>query len=352
MSKIISGIQQIGIGTPNEEKAFEWYKNHFGMDIRVFQDEAEASLMARYTGNKVQKRSATLAMNLQGGGGVEVWQYTSRNTEAPSFDIKVGDLGVFGTRIKCKNLRNTFDALKSKGAQVITDIVYDPHGEPYFFVKDPHGLVFQMVDGHSWFSNGKHHSGGIAGCMIGVSNVEKSLDLYMDILEYDKIEYDETGKFENLSYLDGGSQKFRRILLGHSQPRKGSFSQLLGPSKIELIQALDRKPRKIFGDRYWGDMGFIHLCFDVRGMDQLKQECQKRGYEFKVDSKDSFDMGEAAGRFSYIEDPDGTLIEFVETHKLPIWKKVGWYLNIENKPPEKPIPKWMLQFLRLNRVRD
>ena len=33
-------------------------------------------------------------------------------------------------------------------------------------------------------------------------------------------------------------------------------------------------------------------------------------------------MGEAAGHFSYIQDPDGTLIEFVETHKVPILKKL------------------------------
>jgi catechol 2,3-dioxygenase-like lactoylglutathione lyase family enzyme len=351
MSKIISGIQQIGIGTPNEKKAFEWYRSHFGMDIRVFQDEAEASLMSCYTGHQVQKRSATLAMNLQGGGGFEVWQFTSRNTQAPSFDIKLGDLGVFGTRIKCRNLERTFHALQSQNVQLITKIVQAPHGEPYFLVKDLHGLIFQMVGGNDWFSKGSHHSGGIAGCIIGVSDIDRSLDLYSGILEYDKIEYDKTQTFENLSNLPGGEQRYRRVLLSHSKPRRGAFSQLLGPSKIELIQALDRRPRRIFGNRYWGDLGFIHLCFDVKGMDQLKKECLKHGYEFKVDSKNSFDMGDAAGRFSYIEDLDGTLIEFVETHKLPIWKKMGWYLNLEDKPPEKPLPKWMLQCLRLNRVR-
>ena len=45
------------------------------------------------------------------------------------------------------------------------------------------------------------------------------------------------------------------------------------------------------------------------------------GYSLTVDSNESFDMGDAAGRFSYIEDPDGTLIEFVETHKLPYREK-------------------------------
>jgi len=352
MTKIISGIQQIGIGTPNEEKAFDWYRKHFGMDICVFQDADEANLMTDYTGNEVHSRSATLAMNMQGGGGLEVWQYTSRNTESPSFDVKIGDLGVYGTRIKCKDLEQTFNFLKSNGVDLITGIKKNLAGEPHFFVRDPHGLVFQVMNENSWFSDGKHPSGGVAGCLIGVSDMERSLELYMDILEYDTVEYDEVDIFDDLRELNGGEQRIRRVLLSHSQPRKGSFSELLGPSKIELIQTFDRKPRKIYGNRYWGDLGFIHLCFDVKGMDQLEWECNKKGFDFKVDSKNSFDMGEAAGRFSYIEDPDGTLIEFVETHKIPIWEKIGWNLNVKNRPPEKPIPKWMLQFLRLNRVRN
>ncbi|MDZ7716532.1 MAG: VOC family protein [Balneolaceae bacterium] len=352
MKKIISGIQQIGIGTPNEEKAFEWYRNHLGTDICVFQDAAEANLMTQYTGDEVHSRSATLAMNLQGGGGLEVWQYTSRETSPPSFDVTIGDYGIFGTRIKCRNLEETFEFLNSKNVNVVSNrIEQDPGGNPHFFVKDPHGLVFQMVEGNSWFSNGKHHSGGVAGCMIGVSDIDRSFELYKDILQYDTVEYDEEGVFEDLNALSQGTQKMRRVLLSHSQPRKGSFSQLLGPSKIELVQTYDRKPRKIFTDRYWGDLGFIHLCFDVKGMDQLKNECQEKGFQFTVDSKNSFDMGDAAGRFSYIEDPDGTLIEFVETHKLPILEKFGWYLNLQKRPPEKPIPKWILQFLRLSRVR-
>jgi hypothetical protein len=60
-------------------------------------------------------------------------------------------------------------------------------------------------------------------------------------------------------------------------------------------------------------------------------------------------MGEAAGHFTYIEDPDGTLIEFVETRKIPIVKKWGWYLNLQKRPAEKRLPDWMLKALKFNR---
>ena len=42
MGIVISGIQQIGIGIPNVQEAFDWYRKHFGMDIKVFEEAAEA----------------------------------------------------------------------------------------------------------------------------------------------------------------------------------------------------------------------------------------------------------------------------------------------------------------------
>ena len=87
-------------------------------------------------------------------------------------------------------------------------------------------------------------------------------------------------------------------------------------------------------------------------MDELKSLCESKGFPFTVDSANSFDMGEAAGRFSYIEDPDGALIEFVETHKLPIIKKIGWYKNLKRRDPNKPLPDWMLKAMSWTRIKD
>ena len=137
--------------------------------------------------------------------------------------------------------------------------------------------------------------------------------------------------------------------LKHSKKRTGAFSPLFRSSSIELIEAKERSVRKIYEKRLWGDLGFIHLCFDIIGMGDLKEECQKAGFPFTVDSANSFDMGEAAGHFSYIEDPDGTLIEFVETHKVPIIKKIGWYLNLEKRGQEKPLSKFFFKILGASR---
>ena len=82
MEKVIAGIQQIGIGNPDVHEATEWYKNYFGMDIKVFEDSATADLMLPYTGGKPHDRTAILTLSMRGGGGFEIWQYTSREPVA------------------------------------------------------------------------------------------------------------------------------------------------------------------------------------------------------------------------------------------------------------------------------
>lgn len=355
MEKIICGIQQMGIGVPNVQEIWKWYRKAFGTDIRVFEEAAEAPFMIKYTGDKVQSRTATLALSMQGGGGFEIWQYTSRNTEKATFEIQLGDYGLYACKIKSRDVKATFEYFKSQNFDIVSEIHKTPEGKDHFFLKDPNGNLFEVVEGLGFFMNTKAPSktGGVAGTVIGVSNIENSLRLYQDVLDYDQIVYDTTETFDVYGNIPGGTQKVRRVLLRHTKARKGPFADLLGPTEIELIQAVERTDaRNIFENRFWGDWGFIHLCFDIQGMDALQAACEKAGFPFTVDTGKTFDMGEAGGRFSYIEDPDGTLIEFVETHKVPVLKKLNLYFNLAGKEPGKSLPKWMLKAMQFNRVKD
>ncbi|MFN0275891.1 MAG: VOC family protein [Chitinophagales bacterium] len=352
MKPIISGIQQIGIGNPYVHEAWKWYRTKFGMDIKIFEEAAEANLMLPYTGGMPHKRHAILAINMNGGGGMEIWQYTSRKPQASVFEIQFGDLGIYACKMKSRDVKTTYEFLKKQNVELLGDISKNPAGEDHFFLKDLYGNIFQVVPSDNWYDKTKFTTGGPYGAILGVTNIEKSLAVYRDILGYDKVMYDITGEFDDVNVLPGGKIKCRRMLLTHSEERKGPFSKLLGKSEIELIQIEGRTPRKIFENRYWGDLGFIHLCFDIQGMKEMEELCKSKGFSFTVDSAKSFDMGEAAGHFTYIEDPDGALIEFVETHKIPILKKVGWYLNLKNRNPEMNLPNWMLKALALNRKRD
>ena len=351
MSHLISGIQQIGIGIPDVEEAWKWYRCRFGMDVPIFREAAEAPLMTRYTGGEVHSRDALLAINLRGGGGFEIWQYTSRKTEFPAKTPALGDTGIFAARIKCADVSAAHRALVDAGCRVSGVPSPGPGGESTFFVYDPWGSLFQLVPSKEWFRKKGRFTGGPSGALIGVSDIETSLRLYRDALGFDTVLYDAEDQFSDWSSLNGGGGRFRRMLLGRRERPAGPFAPIFGSPQLELVQALDRSPQKIFEGRFWGDGGFIHLCFDVQGMDHLKEHLAGLGFPFTIDSGDSFDMGEAAGRFSYIEDPDGTLIEFVETHKIPVIKKLGWYISLAGRPRGKALPRLVLNALGLGRVK-
>ncbi len=355
MKEQINGIQQLGVGVENLEEAWKWYRKHFSMDIRMFEEEATAELMLAHTDGEPRKRHAVLALNMQGGGGFEIWQHKGKKPERCSFQLQLGDLGINIGKIKTKDVHAAYQTFSNDGLDILTPVTKDPAGGNHFYLKDIYNNIWEVKCQESIFrKKEKSVSGGVFGAVIGVKNIEESLKVYQDILQYDQVVYDKTGIFDDLKGVPGGERKLRRVLLKHSDVKQGAFSPFFGHSVIELIQAYDYSPRNIYEGRIWGDPGFIHLCFDINGMDAFREKAKSLGYPFTVDSAkamETFDMGEAAGNFAYIQAPEGTLIEFVETHKIPILKKIGWYIDFR-KRGHHPLPNYVLKMLRFMRVKD
>lgn len=356
---IICGIQQIGVGVSNVAQAYTWYKEFLGCDVVIFDEKAPAEYMLPYTEGKPRQRHAILAMNLQGGGGFEIWQHTGFEPREPDFEVLPGDYGVFVCKVKCKKAIDAHKYHIEKNGMV-SMLYKDALGRDYYYLTDPFGNKFQVIEikkEGSWFSSEDKFTGGVYGAIVGTNDIEASIVFYREVLGYDKIYKDETATFSDFSQMGAQSVNFRRVLIGHSQPRKGAFSQLLGESEIELIQAIDRTTpcRKIFENRMWGELGFIQICYDVRNIDSLREKVEKLGFPFTVDSikqNSNFDMGDAAGHFAYNEDPSGSLIEYVETRKIPLLKKLGIYLNVGKWKAEKALPAFIIKGLRFMRKKE
>lgn len=350
---LISGIQQVGIGTVDFYESWKWYIEMFQVDVKILEDDTVAAKMLPYTGNQPQKRHACIAINLQGGGGFEIWQYSDRQPVPMRFPITIGDLGIFVAKIKSRNVPALHQTIKAR-YQNVGELSVTPDGKKCFYLQDPFQNYFQVIEDDYIYIDEKKNAGGTVGAMIGVSDIERALPVYQDILGYDTVVYDRTDIFEDWQFLNGSMQKYRRVLLTHSEERKGAFAPLFGRSSIELVVAMDRVPQKIFENRFWGDPGFIQVCFDVANMKALGEYCASKGFPFTVDScadQSEFNMGDASGHFTYIEDPDGTLIEFVETHEVPIIKKLGWSIHLLKRDRSKALPKFLLKCMKMNKVK-
>ncbi len=353
--KVICGVQQVGIGVKNATEAWTWYNKVFGFDIKILGDEGVAERMLPYTGGKPQPRYAIIVINLRGGGGFEVWEPRGRELNYPKSPAELGDYGISACKVKSRNVRAAYEDMKKLGVNILTAPVANPAGKEHFFVMDPWKNLFDVEEDDYCFYDEDKNTGGNNGAIIGVSDMDKSVKFYGGIMDYDTVEYDVIGVFDDLKGIAGGSYKVRRVMLSRSQAPEGPLSPILGTSHIELIQRIEEKgvpaPVKLYENRYWGDPGFIQICFDVRNMEEIRKAAADFGHEFVCDGGRDFKMGEADGHFTYIEDPDGTLIEFVETFKIPILKKLGIYIHLENRDDSKPLPSWLLKCLRFMRTK-
>lgn len=345
MSTFVTGIQQCGIGVLDANEAALYYKELFGFSAIVFDDVAEAHLMTRYTGGKIYKRRAILTMNMQGGGGLEMWQFTDRKPLAALQKMRAGDLGINAIKIKTKDIAAAYNFFITRSDVMVLTTEFAQKNADHFWLRDKYQNIFQIVKKTNFFSSGDHVCGGVCGAVIGVSDIPKAVDFYCGLFGFEV-----SGKQGLTNSFLEPSLKLKQIILQKPEASKGAFSALLGETEIELLQIETFVSVRVFANRYWGDLGFIHLCFDVIDMDKMKHLSTIKDQQFTVDSEGFFEMERSGGRFCYMEDPDGTLIELVQTYKVPILKKLGVYLNLHKRRNNKPLPRFIVKLLGLNKL--
>lgn len=349
----VQGMQHIGLAVHNMDRSLKWYRQVFGMDVPFFDSVQEAPLMDSHTRGKTILKRASMVINLQGGCAFEVLQPMSFSPEPASWTIAPGDLGLTCVQMKTKDIhRMHAHARLLSGKNCDENLCQTPWGSLTFFIKDLDGNTFQILEAPDSFARSQHPSGGVLGCTIGVSNMESSLNLYADQLGFDKVVFDETGVQSDWYNQPNGNERYRRVRLTQSNPGSGGFGPITGQTFIELVQSIDRKGQFIFKDRIWCDSGFVHLGFDVRGMQTLGNSLAEEGFPFRCDTANAIGMGETKVHCTYIDDPDECWLEMIEVYKIPIIEKWGLFLDVQKRGADEALPRWILRALRFSRIHD
>jgi catechol 2,3-dioxygenase-like lactoylglutathione lyase family enzyme len=348
----INSVQHIGVAVQDMDASLKYFRKIFGMNIPFFDSVQPAPLMDCYTHDKTITKRASMIMNLQGGCAMEVIRPTTFEPRKADFQIKVGDLHIFQVHMKTRDVKQMHEHCKKNGALGVSEIQLNPAQQQVFDLTDIDGNFFRVEPTNECYREMGHPSNGVAGCSIGVTDMDDALNLYSTLLGYDEVIFDRNGTFNDWGHLPGGKEQYRRVRLKQSAPTGGGFARVMGETFIELVQALDRTPARTFKGRIWGDSGFVHLGLDVKGMKKLGENLGAKGFPFRCDSNDALSMGQTKVHCTYIDDKDGTLIELIEVYKVPIVEKWGIFLNVEKRDPLKPLPNFMLNALRFSRIKD
>lgn len=344
---MLNELIHLGMGVENADRQVAFLKEAFGFDVKAADVEGSQPMMNCYTNGELMHRRSLIVGNFQGGALLELIQPMS--SDILEFTPTFGDYGVYIAKIRSYQIQKSYDRLKKKFEADVSEMFTEPLGRNTFFIRDPEGNLFQLVEPQaemqSCLVQGKD-TGGVLGCAIGVSDLAAATKFYCEKLGYVLSGESLNGSnVWNDNYL-GVCTNVSRAFLTKKSVNGGLLSNLLGDSEIELIKTNDgREPVRIMKDRRWGDSGFIHLCFDSKDCSEAKDYLTKRGIEITTGARVNWDGLDS--EFFYFEDPDRCYVEVNSFYTIPIYNPLRIRYKIR-KNRVKPLAKKWFSILKLN----
>lgn len=352
---VITAMQHYGFGVTDRDRSWAFYRR-LGFDVPMSLNQSYASRMESLVGGDYE-RKVVIAANLMGGATLELYQYLSTNPKPFPADWRWGDPGMSASALKVTDLERALGLFVHSPDRIVSGPMPWP-AKPEWkaaLIRDPDDLLIYLIEipgmDYSLCRDGKC-VGGAVFATIAVSEMERSLRFYRDVLDYNEVLYDWKGSDPMLSAIPGGDRVQRRVLLRDPRPSTSFFSFYLDRGMIELVETEGRKGAHIYHGRRWGDIGQMEICFDVHDIQGTFDELKRRGAEPLLEpNSEDFEMGHgAAALFAYLADPDGTMIELAEPTRLNLVKKIGF--DLRRRKPGKALPAWLMKLVRFSRCKD
>lgn len=348
-------MQHYGFGVADRDRSWAFYRK-LGFDVPMSLNQSHASRMEPLVGGDYE-RKVVIAANLLGGATIELYQYLSTDPRSFPVNWRWGDPGMSASALKVPDI-NLALALFADTPETILSGPLPWLAKPDWkaaLIKDPDNLLIYLIEipdmRYSLRQNGERVGGAIFPT-IAVTDMERSLSFYRDILDYKEIVYDWKGKDPMLASISGGNRPMRRVLLHDSRPSTSFYSFYLDRGWIELVEVEGPKGPHIYHKRRWGDIGQMEICFDVHDIRATFNELVRRGAKPLLEpNTEDFDMGHGStALFAYVQDPDGTMVELAEATHLKITSRLS--IDLRRRKPGKPLPRWLMKMSRHKRYKE
>lgn len=310
---MITGFQHIGMGVYDVDKTYAFWRENLGFKMKLNDHTGFDEQMEPILGDRLEMRML-MAMNVAGGGAIEIVQHTSTKPKEPPTPIEWGDIGILDIGVKVFHIDSIYSDLKSRGVEFITPVQrmkLDRGGTVRFaYLRDPDGLLVQLVEDPT----GKRpRVGGVVHVTIGVNAIDKAKDFYMKVLGFDQVLL-ETDDLTGIDEITGG-KKTRMVILSQPSSLKSALP-VLEPGSVRLVQTPEYNGKPTFEGRRWGDIGCMEFALDVDDVKSTFDQMIAAGAE-RYNPPTLMDMGSGSvGSFAYVKDPDGNTVEMVEVNKV------------------------------------
>ena len=154
---------------------------------------------------------------------------------------------------------------------------------------------------------------GLHHISIGVSDMERSIAFYRDVLGFNVIFFDALSKDPIIDCVIGRSVKTRIVMLKNE----------LGSGIVKLVQILPLYDGRIGHQagpippgRRWGDAGHLEIAVEVSNVEKSYTDLKQKPVDIIMSPQHWYIPGVLDGKFFYVKDPDGTFVEFIQDRPI------------------------------------
>ena len=147
---------------------------------------------------------------------------------------------------------------------------------------------------------------------MGVSDMDRSLKFYGELLGFTQVMFDYTGSLPGMEKVAGKPETKARVVM-----LKNQNTGPLGLGMIKLVQLLppDKpEPCTVALTRLWPDIDIAEVCFNTRvGARKIFEQLVDKGVKAAlIPSPGRFLPYNTENTYAYMRDPDNGLMEFID----------------------------------------
>lgn len=303
MISSLLGVDHVGVGVRDIESVKSFYRDAFGFETVLFQmpEEDHQGMHGLLRAPRAVHSSQLLSQET-GGPTLALFQATDPAPRPIRKDFRYGDIGVGKITFAVPDL-TAF--CQEKGTYI--DFCSAPKdtavegGDAYRFVyaRDPEGNLVEIVADSAGASGGGPVLRSVG---IAVTDLERSLAFYRDVLGFDRTVMAPHGSFSGLvDELTGETGTTVRSCLQANSRGRGM---------VELFEVTKPRGRSIPFGTQWGDFGYLQVCLFASDLDTLSAQLEAEPPDVLLSLQD-IDDPEYPAKFMYLRDPDGVPVEVV-----------------------------------------
>lgn len=310
---VFRGVDHIGIGVGDIDKAIAFYGRHVGFDDVRFDWTGEVPGLEAVAGRAPRARIAMLASGTAtpvGPGRIKLVQVLDGEGPPPPPEGQAwGEVGVCEVCLHVRGVEGVHASLVAAGCEELMPpmsaaVVPNDVALDISYVADPWGTKIEMIEWTGLWRSlpGAARPEGVNHVAFGVTDMARTRAFY------ERLGFTEL-LFESTEFFDPMAPWYRAPWYSENLPAQHMTMPMAAQGAAIEPVVLDPPGHDCRGE--WGHLGPMEFAIGVSNLEQGIAELGRQGIEL-VGGLQAVDVGGGEWCYAYFAEPDGNYVSLVE----------------------------------------